>query len=236
MSKSQEVALFGGKSDEMPAHLQTDQVLGNEELTADDLAIPRLSLLQGLSPQCDEVEGAKPGLFHVSVTDELFEEMYAINLLYRKYYTVFVKRDQGGGFLGSFDTQGEARERVDTAEGSPDNYEITETAEHTLLLLDLEGKPIRVARTFMQKSKLAVSRQWNSQIRLKAPNADRFATVWHLTARKQSNKRGTFYNFDIDFAGWAPEELYNEARRTYYQVTGNVEPSKGQAAEESDAA
>lgn len=233
-SKTKEVALFGNKEAQLPAYAAAaGGALGNEELGTDDLAIPRLSLLQGLSPQVTNgnIDGAKPGLFHLSVTDDLFESAYVMNLAFAKNYTVFTKRSEGGGFHGGFDTEAEAREHIATLPGDGSKYEVTETHIHTLLILDGEGKPTGAARMFMQSTKIAPSKQWNSQIRLLNPDAPRFASVWELTAVKQTNARGTFYNIGAEFAGWASEELFEEAKRTYYRVTGRTEPEAASAEE-----
>lgn len=231
--QSKEVALFGNKESELPAHLQNEgPSLGNEDVGQEDVAIPRLSVLQALSPQVngdDPVEGAKPGQLHVSVTNELYDSVYAVNLTYKRDFAVFRKRNQGGGFHGNFETEREARDFVDTLEGNPDQYEIQETAKHVLLLLDNEGKPMQPVQLFLANTKLAVSRAWNSEIQMLAPNADRFASVWEISTTKESNTRGTWYNLRKKFVGWAPEDVFAAARRTYYQVTGGDEPgSKGE--------
>lgn len=239
-TESTEVALFGDKNAELPAFLQSaGSGLGNEDVTSEDLSIPRLSLLQALSPQINGdatqvVDNAKPGQFHISLTDELHDDLFCINLAYKRDFAVFRKREHGGGFHGNFGSLAEAQDRVNQLEGNPESYEIQETAKHFLLLLDSDGTPVQPVAFFMANTKLAVSRSWNSKIRMLGENLDRFASVWHLTPVKQSGAKGSWYNLGIEFAGWTTEDLYNHAKRTYHTVMGT--PEAQGAGNDADAA
>ena len=53
---------------EMMADMETQAGAGFEGATAEDFSIPFITILQKMSPQCDEdsdgyVDGAKPGMF-----------------------------------------------------------------------------------------------------------------------------------------------------------------------------
>ncbi|MGH1373578.1 MAG: hypothetical protein ACRBBW_16175 [Cellvibrionaceae bacterium] len=214
----QEVSLFGTKSEMMPAHLTentADQGLGNEDVGVEDMALPRLNLLQPLSPQLDEVDGAKAGLLHNSITDELYESVYLINLKYSKEFSVFKKRDFGGGFNGSYESKAQAQSHIETLPGSPSQYDIVETAKHICLMLDSEGKPKQPVALFMKSTGLSVSRKWNSDINVRNEGAARFATVWELSSIKKSNDKGSWFIFVAEFAGWASEGLYEDAKGFY---------------------
>ena len=51
---------------------------------------------------------------------------------------------------------------------------------------------------------------------MKNPQAARFASVWTLQSTPEKNKQGQPYNnFKVDFAGWAGEDLYKEAKRLF---------------------
>ncbi|WP_027591083.1 hypothetical protein, partial [Pseudomonas sp. RL] len=89
------------------------------------------------------------------------------------------------------------------------------------LLLNDQGEPDQPVLIYMSGSKFKVSKEWNSAIRLKNPQADRFASVWTLSSAGEKNKAGQPYqNFKIDFAGWAPEALYLAAKSAYEGITG----------------
>ena len=81
--------------------------VGFENQTSQDLAIPFLGLLQDLSPQVKKkneryIEGAEPGQFFNTVTNELMPETTYIVPCYTEHvYVEWKPRDSGGGFVGT---------------------------------------------------------------------------------------------------------------------------------------
>lgn len=227
MSKSKSIAAFV-QSPELPAHLQNaNSGLGNENVGSGDLQMSRLDLIQQLSPQIEDgnpayLEGAELGHIFDSATGDLFESVFVINLYFDKRFQVFKKRKFGGGFEGSHQTEDAARQYL-TDESLPvDQYDIVETDIHACLMLDAEGKPKKPCVIYMSGSKAKISRKWNTA--LQTQEADRFASVWSLSSVKEKNKQGQPYqNFKVDFAGWASEELYNEAKQNYLAFRGQKE-------------
>lgn len=213
--------------DQLPAHLAQGTGAGNENVSANDMTIPRLDVIQQLSPQLDPqnakyIEGAKLGHVFNSLTGELYNHCFVVNLHYETKYQIFKKRKFGGGFEGSFDTEAEAFAHLDSQGLPRDQYDVPETAIHKCLLLDENGLPDQPVLIYMSGSKMKVSKEWNSQIRLKDPRADRFASVWTLSSVGEKNRQGQPYqNFDVTFAGWAGESLYQEAKSLYASITGN---------------
>ena len=64
-----------------------DAGLGAENADTASFALPFLQILQGLSPKIESVDGAKPGLFINTITDELFKECLVIPCYYqRRFY------------------------------------------------------------------------------------------------------------------------------------------------------
>lgn len=212
--------------DQLPAHLTQGTGAGNENVSTDDMTIPRLDVIQQLSPQLDPsspkfIEGAKLGHIFNSLTGDLYEHVFVINLHYETKYQIFKKRKFGGGFEGSFDSEAEALAHLDTNGLPREQYDVPETAIHKCLLLDENGLPDQPVLIYMSGSKQKVSKEWNSQIRLKDPRADRFASVWTLTSVGEKNRQGQPYqNFRVSFAGWAGEDLYNEAKNLYSSIAG----------------
>lgn len=211
-------AFLGGK-EQMPAHIQNTG-RGNENVGQDDMAMPYLNLLQALSPQVDEIDGAKAGLFINSITNELYPEVYVINLSFKRTFAVFKKRDLGGGFEGAYDTREAANDHIkDNLNSAFSDYDVQETHRHVCLLLDDEGNPVQPVIMNLQGTKVRVSKTWNSDINVRHNGADRFASVWKVGSRKMSNNQGSWYNLTVEFAGWAPEGLYAEAAKYFEQVT-----------------
>lgn len=213
--------------DQLPAHLSHGTGAGNENVSANDMTVPRLDVIQQLSPQLDPsnpkyIEGAKLGQVFNSLSGELYTHCFVINLHYETKFQVFKKRKFGGGFEGSFDTEAEALAHLDSNSLPRDQYDVPETAIHKCLMLDENGLPDQPVLIYMSGSKQKVSKDWNSAIRLKDPRADRFASVWTLSSVGEKNRQGQPYqNFKVDFAGWAGEDLYAEAKNIYASITGN---------------
>lgn len=220
-STSKSVAAFLKDQDQLPAHLAKDAGLGNENVGTDDLAIPRLDLIQQLSPQIDKsspkyIEGAETGHIFNTLTGEVYDFCFVINLQYESKWQIFKKRKFGGGFEGSFDDEGSAFAHLDTQALPREQYDVVETSIHKCLKLDENGNPDCPVLIYMSGSKQKISKNWNSAIQLKNPQAARFAGVWTLQSAPEKNKQGQPYqNFKVDFAGWAGEDLYKEAKRLY---------------------
>ena len=99
------------------AGFENDADQGFEDTTADDFAIPFLSILQKLSPVCDEddpkfTKGARPGQVMNTVTEQRFsarleeqESILVIPCAYLRQFIEWKKREDGGGFVGIHDVQ-----------------------------------------------------------------------------------------------------------------------------------
>jgi hypothetical protein len=228
MSKS--IATFA-PSNTLPAHLQSGSGLGNENVTSDSLSIPKLDVIQQMSPQkvstdAKFIEGAKDGDLFNSMTGELYDKVYLINMHFERQFTIFRDRKLGGGFVGTFDTPEAAQQHLIDEAIDPKTHEIVETHLHRCLMLDKNGQLKQPVLLYMSKSKLSVSSKWNTAISLQNQGADRFATVWTLGSTPVRNKQGqTYYNYTVDFAGFAGEELYNEASKIYHKIAGTPVPT-----------
>lgn len=218
MGKS--IATFSA-AETLPAHLQQGGGLGNENVTADSLTLPRIDMIQMLSPQKQKtnakyIEGAKDGDLFNTLTGELYQHVFLVNLMFERQFSIFKDRKLGGGFEGMFNDAESANAHIDRNGLDPKQYDITETGIHKCLMLDENGHPKQPVLVYMSKSKLRISNGWNTNIQLKAQGADRFATVWTLSTVEESNKQGQpYFNYKIDFAGFAGEALYEEAKTIY---------------------
>tara|TARA_B100000809_G_scaffold33290_3_gene29096 strand:- start:3760 stop:4449 length:690 start_codon:yes stop_codon:yes gene_type:complete len=212
-------------AEKIPDFLQNSN-LGNENVGASDLQTPRIKLLQQLSPELDEnsasyIEEAKQGDMLNTVTGTVHNTLYVVNLFYTREFAVYSKRELGGGgFHGSASTESEAMDRINEIGGTPDSHVVRETGKHILLLLDEENyEPSSEAMMLMDGSKLTVSNQWNSKLRMQ--NTDRFASVWKVGTVRQSNSKGQWWNFSINFHGWVDKDLHEHAK-TLYNRLGNA--------------
>lgn len=207
----------------VPAYLQGFAGMGNENVTRQELTVPRITVLQALSPQLDPsdskyVETAKPGLLFNTVTGQTYKELKAVNTYFAKEFGLFRRRDQGGGFKGIFPSMEEA---ITAMEALPDRdaYEIIEQQVHYCLLLGPSGEFMGEAAIPMTSTKLKVSRAWNSLIQLSVKGGPRFSGVWTLSTVQEKNAKGSYYNFKVAPAGWLPKELLEPAKALYEAVS-----------------
>ena len=219
MAKAQAIALV---ANEVPAHVINAGIgRGNEEV-GNALAIPRIKLLQKMSPEVDKyspkyVKGAEPGAFINSITGEVYgDELYALNLKFKIEYVVWRNLDIGGGLLGNFTSQAEAEAAV-AAQEKPSDYDIKDTHTHVLLLKNpTTGEVSTPVLMDFTVSKLRTSRAWNTQIATKG--GDRFASLWKLKSVPVESRTGQqFMNLDVECLGWTTEEDYQVAEGLYEQ-------------------
>jgi hypothetical protein len=224
---SQEISLFGNKSDALPAHLQNDRGLGNEN-AGDALAVPQIKLLQALSPEMRNVDGAQVGMLYNNVTGALYSSIYVANVYLDHYFTVWKDRKKGGGKFGEFADEASAISHIATLDGNPQDYQAQETHKHSLILLDESGEVTGPAVMYMKGTQLTPSRAWNTEI--VQTKAARFATIWTLSTKMDRNNRGDEYaNYTVTQAGWAPEGLYEELKIIYSSLSSK-RPQQAEAA------
>ena len=209
----------------MPAHVKNGNNLGNENIASEHLSTPRLKQLQQLSNEVDEqhseyIEGAKVGDFINTVTKENYgKELFLVNVHFKEEYVVWVKREHGGGLVGTYPTKQEAIAFLEDSGAKVEDHEITQTQTHTLLKVDEKtGNISEIPFLFdCASSKLRVSREWNTQImRL---GGDRFASLWKLSSVATTNKANQkFMNIAVSNVGWLQEEAYLTAK-SFYEKT-----------------
>lgn len=212
----------------MPAHVKKGENLGNENIGSEHLSTPRLKQLQQLSNEVDEnhseyIDGAKVGDFINTVTKESYgKELFVVNVHFREEYVVWVKREKGGGLVGTFPTKQEAIKYLEDGGNKVEDHEITQTQTHTLLKVDEKtGDISEIPFLFdCSSSKLRVSREWNTQI-MKL-GGDRFASLWKLASVQTANKAGQkFMNISVSNVGWLKEDTYNVAKGFYEKTFAN---------------
>ncbi len=209
---SKEVA---NTSNNVPAYIKQDSARGNENVTNDDLQLPRLDVLQALSPQINKkkdqyIEGAEAGMLFNTLTGELYGDSVNITpVSFVKRFLVWVdrKQDNEGGLRGVFDTMEEAEKAIS---GDPEEskLEIVPTAEHLVLFDD--GTEVILS---MAKSKAKVSRKFNSLVRLNG--GDRFSRRYKVTTVDDKGALGEFQNIAISNDGYPAEDVYFKAEALY---------------------
>lgn len=211
---------------EIPEHLKNKTTSrGSESLSASDVTIPRLDLVQALSPclkkdDAGYIPGAEVGLMFNSVTRKLYgKSVKFVPVTVVKQFNIWKDRKAGGGFKGSFENMIQAEEAkkaiVAEAGDSPKNYEIIETAVHYGLLIDADGSVSEISIP-MSKSKLKVHRKLNSLVRM--AGGDRWDRVYECKAVNDKSDAGEYINLDFAWAGYPSEAISKRSEEIYELV------------------
>lgn len=230
-------------TDQAPEWLKTGVMRGAENVTTDDMIIPRIELIQALSPARKKsdpayIEGADEGMLFNNVTRQLYgESVTVVPVYYAKQFLVWKDRKMGGGgsngYRGAFATEALARDTI--AQLGEDGLEVSDTAQHFVLVRT--GDSWQEAVISMSKSKMKVSKRWNSLIRM--TNTDSFSRAYKLSATTETNARNeSYYNFNITPMGFVTKDVYDRAEKLYETIrSGSVRVSAeydGEAVTESE--
>jgi hypothetical protein len=233
VAKSKEVTVASQTAlAERPSYLGQES-RGSEEVTIQDITIPRLSMVQDLSPQrkknnAEYIEGCEEGMTFNTVTNELYADpVIFVPVYFRLEWLVWKHRDAGGGLQGVCATQEEAVALVGAhplagqmTEKQEPVLEVQDTAQHFGLLLD-PNSPAEDPRATeivvsMSKSQLKPSRQLNSQVRI--AGGDRFDRYYRLSAVQVDGARGEYYNWKVEQLGFVAEAVFAQAEALYESV------------------
>ena len=144
---------------------------GLENLTADDLTIPRLKILQALSPEVNKrdgkyVDGAAAGDIINTVTSELYTEetgCVVIPVTYKRMFLEWQPRESGGGLIQQHtDPQILSQTTKDkTGADVLENGNYIQTSA-THYVLTISGDSYQQVMIPMAGTQLKKSRTWNS--------------------------------------------------------------------------
>lgn len=223
-----------------------EEDLGFEEFDASNVAIPFLVVLQKGSPQCDPedpryVEGAKPGMFANSVSDELYDGkdggVQFVPCAYKKRYLRWGARESGGGGFKGEHTQLEVEKLRDQGviaeqDGRlyvPDENgnvnpkrsdRFAETHIYFSLLLLADGRAkhvvISLSSTQVKKAKLL-----NNFLQEQRPKS-MFQNLIRATTVGESNEKGSWSGWKFTRLGDnAVPELVAAGREFQLMVAGS---------------
>lgn len=254
MATSKEVKKSEGTAlvlDQRPDWLNDNTARGSEEVNNNDITLPRISIIQDLSPQLKQnkseyIAGSKVGDMFNTVTNELITGALKVVPIYlQKQWIIWKDRKKGGGFFGAYDSEQEAIRELPKLEGNANDYAIVDTDVHYVLILGDDGK-ITEAAISMSKSQKKVSRNWNTIIKM--AGGDRFSRVYALGTTNEENKNGDEYqNYTIKPIGYVTKEVYTLAETVYEAIRAGarkvdhderpeqVDLSKAQDAEFTDS-
>lgn len=192
---------------------------GSEEVEATDITLPRVGIIQALSPQLKKndpkyIQGCEQGVLFNTLTSELYPDGISfVPVLFRKEWIAFKDREKGGGFRGAWPFKEEVRARteVEAMEDAAD-VELLESHSHIGYLIKGDGE-LEQCVVACTKSALKFSRKLNSLATL--AGVDRFAKAYEVRGVEASGPKGDYFTYDCKPKGYVSQAIYKEAEAMY---------------------
>lgn len=204
-------------------NLEEDAGAGQEGMTRDDFAIPRIVILQDLSPFVKKtedkyVEGAEAGMLMDTVSNALFPGFPGITIIpvsYRRTHIEWIPRTDGGGFVADHGPDPAILDKCTKDDkGNYVNAEgnhIVATAEYFIYIVDPETGAYLPFVLSMSKSQLKKAKAFNTMInQLRIPRAQglnggnggtfnpaMFYLTYQLETTPERNDQGSWFGFKI---------------------------------------
>ena len=209
------------KSTAVGAVLDYGQYAGDglQGIGHDEMVVPFVSVLQGLSPEVEEVAGAKPGMLFNKGTQELIdgEDGFLFLPVVRQVaYVEWIPRKQGGGLAGRHEVESPAVLKAKAecaARGEDPRFSVLWTGEpdksnelrqtyyiYGYTLAETEDGDYDVtgqALLSFTGTKIKVYKNWITPINLLKGRPPLFAHPTRVSTFKDGNSKGDFYNFKL---------------------------------------
>jgi hypothetical protein len=195
---------------------------GSEEVTANDITLPRIEVLQALSPQLKKneavyIEGSEQGQIFNTISGEIYgDHVVVCPILFQRQFILWQDRKLGGGFAGSFATEVDAELERESKE-KPNDYEVVEHHINYCLVLRDNGQ-MEEAVLSWARTKIKASRRLNALVQMNP--GDRYSRAYRLRSVEASSPKGDYWTFDISSAGYVPKEVFEKAAAIYDAIKG----------------
>lgn len=221
---------------------------GMDSIGTEDMQIPFLRIVQPPSPELIKddpkyIKGISICDIFNTVTSQFWdgdEGLVVIPCGYIVKYIEFVIRDAGGGFVGELLPNNPDISKT-TRDGSseilPNGNELVRSAQHLVLIVDMETGATQQAILDMKKTQLKVSRRWNTQMKMVQYQGANglftppiWGTAWRLTGVSESNDKGTWANYSVSKVepGDVPPQAFTAAKAFFQSFkAGEVQTSAG---------
>lgn len=231
-----------------PADLMADQGAGMEEIGAEDVAVPYLSIIQQLSGYVKSahenyIEDATAGELINSISLERYTGEGGVAVI--PCYFRQVWNEYGPGKRGDFVTEHPASTELalqttrnaDGQDELPSKNVLVRTARHFCLMADTL-EPVVIT---MRSSQLRTSKRWNSLLsgrRMEGIDGEKFtpptySSIWHIGTMIQTKGDDSWFGFKV--TPWGDVESKEDlmAGRRFYQMCngGDVRTSESEYGE-----
>ena len=197
---------------------------GFEEMSADDLQLPRLKLLQAMSPELENDDALRAGHVLNSVTGDWWPSDQGVKVIPCVYHKTYVEwAPVGSGAKGPVAVHQSKEVMNNTIRGDDNkfykndnsgNY-IEETANYFVLIIGGKGETSQAVIS-MKSSQLTPSRNWNSKMKnLKIQNSKgtyftppMWSHSYLLKSEKAKNGDKTWYKWKIELDSMLTDESH----------------------------
>ena len=186
---------------------------GLDTITSDDMQTPRLKVLAAMSPEVDELDGAKAGMIFNNVSKKLYSGQDGIKVVvcgYEKVWLEWTDRGKGASApVNIFEPKDKPTNAVRGDDGKfrleNGNY-LEECANFYVLLLNGGAAP-EPAILSMKATQLKAARSWAYSLKnefIQNPKtkqlflAPSWYRIYHLTTTKQQNDKGSWYGWVVN--------------------------------------
>ena len=212
-------------------NMQEDSELGRGNMSAQDMAIPYITILQALSPQVkkgpNKIPDAEEGDIFNTVSQEVWggnEGIRVVPCAFNRQYVEWQQRESGGGWVASHNDDSILNKCNRNDRGQdvlPNGNLIVMTNYHYCLLLDDNENIVDRAVIAMSSTQLKKSRRWNSMMTsIMVPGKDgnfnppMFSHQYHLSTEHEDNSKGDWYGWIISNKGMLTNAAtYNAAKQ-----------------------
>jgi hypothetical protein len=209
-------------ADDRPDWVDPHSHHGSEEVTANDITLPRIEVLQALSPQLKKneavyIEGSEQGMIFNTISGELYGSSVVVcPIMFQRQFILWQDRKLGGGFAGSFVTEVDAEMERDSKD-KPDDYEVAEHHINYCLVLHENGEMDEAVLSWA-RTKLKASRRLNALVQMNP--GDRYSRAYRLRAVEASSPKGDYWTFDIQPMGYVPKPIFDRAASIFNAIKG----------------
>ena len=212
-----------------PTMFEADAGVGLENMGQDDLALPFLKILGGMSKELDDLEDARKGDILNSVSGMVYKGKDGINVIpvaYQRRFIQWAPRGEGTGAPVAIYSPGEKMPKTERSVDDNKEYVtdgsgqyIEETHQHFVIVLNDDGSA-ETALIAMKSTQLKKSRKWNSMVSsvtMQGKNGPftppRFSHVYHLKTQLEENSKGSWHGWEMSVdAPVADAGLYHSAK------------------------
>lgn len=201
LAKREDAALM----EELPDFIDKGDATGTEDITSEDLRMPRLAIAQGLSPQLlrgnsDHIEGLQMFDIFNDLTQENYGQgpIYFIPIKREVRRIEFVPREEGGGIKDLDVPPNDPRTfwTVDDVTGERIPPTATKFVEFVVLISKSNGvEPIVLSIKDTNKWNRRAAERLTGFIKLPHPKhgvLPIYAKIYSLESKTESNDKGTF--------------------------------------------